>query len=123
MDLIFREYKHYLLDEAGQVVDRANVWLGEDAHVDQVLKDRLDLVLSRAERRKMKVTLQWLDPLPAPLVKGDVVGKLVLDLPGKSSSYELLVGKSVEELGLFDRIGAAVRYLIFGAGADVLANS
>jgi hypothetical protein len=29
----------------------------------------------------------------------------------------------VEELGLFDRIGAAVRYLIFGAGADVLANS
>ena len=123
MDLIFREYRHYLLYEAGQVVDRANVWLGEDAHVDLVLKDRLDLVLSRAERRKMKVTLQWLDPLPAPLVKGDVVGKLVLDLPGKSSSYELLVGKSVEELGLFDRIGAAVRYLIFGAGADVLANS
>jgi D-alanyl-D-alanine carboxypeptidase (penicillin-binding protein 5/6) len=123
MDLIFREYRHYLLYEAGQVVDRANVWLGEDAHVDLVLKDRLDLVLSRAERRKMKVTLQWLDPLPAPLVKGDVVGKLVLDLPGKSNSYELLVGESVEELGLFDRIGAALKYLIFGAGADVLANS
>ena len=88
-----------------------------------MLKDRLDLVLSRAERRKMKVTLQWLDPLPAPLVKGDVVGKLVLDLPGKSSSFDLLIGKSVDELGLFDRLGAAVRYLIFGAGADVLANS
>jgi D-alanyl-D-alanine carboxypeptidase (penicillin-binding protein 5/6) len=71
----------------------------------------------------MKITLQWLDPLPAPLVKGDVVGKLVLDLPGKSNSYELLVGESVEELGLFDRIGAALKYLIFGAGADVLANS
>ena len=123
MDLIFREYKHYLLYEAGQVVDQANVWLGEETHVDLVLKDRLDLVLSRAERRKMKVTLQWLDPLPAPLVKGDVVGKLVLDLPGKSSSFDLLIGKSVDELGLFDRLGAAVRYLIFGAGADVLANS
>jgi D-alanyl-D-alanine carboxypeptidase (penicillin-binding protein 5/6) len=123
VDLIFREYRHYLLYEAGEVVDRANVWLGEDAHVDLVLKDRLDLVISRAERRKMKVTLQWLDPLPAPLVKGDVVGKLVLDLPGKSNSYELLVGESVEELGLFDRIGAALKYLIFGAGADVLANS
>jgi D-alanyl-D-alanine carboxypeptidase (penicillin-binding protein 5/6) len=71
----------------------------------------------------MKITLQWLDPLPAPLVKGDVVGKLVLDLPGKSNSYELLVGESVEELGLFDRIGAALKYLIFGSGADVLANS
>ena len=88
-----------------------------------MLKERLDLVISRAERRKMKVTLQWLDPLPAPLVEGDVVGKLVLDLPGKSNSYELLVGKSVKELGLFDRISAALKYLIFGAGADVLANS
>ena len=58
-----------------------------------------------------------------PLVKGDVVGKLVLDLPSKSNSYELLVGESVEELGLFERIGAALKYLIFGAGADVLANS
>ncbi len=123
IDLIFREYKHYLLYEAGQVVDQANVWLGEETHVDLVLKDRLDLVLSRAERRKMRVTLQWLDPLPAPLFKGDVVGKLVLDLPGKSRSYDLLIGKSVDELGLFDRVGAAVRYLIFGAGADVLANS
>ena len=119
MDLIFREYRHYLLYEAGQVVDRANVWLGEDAHVDLVLKDRLDLVLSRAERRKMKVTLQWLDPLPAPLVKGDVVGKLVLDLPGKSSSYELLVAIRG---GIRLTYWHGWRYLIFGAGADVLAN-
>lgn len=122
VDLVFREYRNYLLYEAGQFVDRATVWLGKDTYVDLVLKERLDLVLSRAERRKMKITLQWLDPLPAPLVKGDVVGRLVLDLPGRNKSYELLVGKSVEELGLFDRIGAAVKYMIYGAGADVPAN-
>ncbi len=122
VDLVFREYRNYLLYEAGQFVDRATVWLGKDAYVDLVLKDKLDLVLSRAERRKMKITLQWLDPLPAPLVKGDAVGRLVLDLPGRSETYELLVGKSVEELGLFDRIGAAVKYMIYGAGADVLTD-
>ncbi len=123
MDLIFREYRHYLLYDSGQIVDQANVWLGEQARVDLVLKDKLDLVLSRAERRKMKVTLQWFDPLPAPLVKGDVAGKLVLDLPHETRSYDLLVGNSVDELGLFDRIGAALKYLIFGASADVLVNS
>jgi hypothetical protein len=34
-----------------------------------------------------------------------------------------LLANLSKELGLFDRIGAALKYLIFGAGADVLANS
>jgi len=53
--------------------------------------------------------------LPAPLTKGDVVGTLVLDLPDGVRKLDLLVGTSVDQLGLFDRIGAAVKYMIFGA--------
>ena len=123
MDLIFREYKHYRLFDAGTPVDQANVWLGRDAKVDLVLAEPLNLVLSREERRKMKVSLQWLNPLPAPLEKGQAVGKLVLELPEGSRTIDLLIGKSVPALGLFDRIGAALKYVIFGAGADVLAGS
>jgi D-alanyl-D-alanine carboxypeptidase (penicillin-binding protein 5/6) len=115
MDLIFREFKHYRLYGAEQTVDQANVWLGTAQKVDLVLAEDLDLVLSREERRKMKVSLQWIDPLPAPLTKGDVVGTLVLDLPDGVRKLDLLVGTSVDQLGLFDRIGAAVKYMIFGA--------
>jgi D-alanyl-D-alanine carboxypeptidase (penicillin-binding protein 5/6) len=61
------------------------------------------------------VSLQWIDPLPAPLTKGDVVGTLVLDLPDGVRKLDLLVGTSVDQLGLFDRIGSAVKYMIFGA--------
>jgi len=122
MDLIFREFKHYHLYDANTAVDQANVWLGEADQVDLVLAQPLDLVLSRDERRAMKVSLQWLDPVPAPFEKGDVVGRLVLELPDKTQSYDLLVGQSVRELGLFDRIGAAVRYLIFGASANAVAS-
>ena len=88
-----------------------------------MLAEPLNLVLSREERRKMKVSLQWLNPLPAPLEKGQAVGKLVLELPEGSRTIDLLIGKSVPALGLFDRIGAALKYVVFGAGADVLAGS
>lgn len=115
MDLIFREFKHYRLYGAEQTVDQANVWLGTAQKVDLVLAEDLDLVLSREERRKMKVSLQWIDPLPAPLAKGDVVGTLLLDLPDGVRRFDLLAGTSVDQLGLFDRIGAAVKYMIFGA--------
>ena len=123
MDLIFREFKHYQLFEAGIAVDQANVWLGEDAKVDLVLEKPLGLVLSREERRLLKVSMQWLDPLPAPLVKGDIVGTLTLELPDGVQTFDLLIGKSVNDLGLFDRIGAALRYLIFGASADAQTDS
>jgi predicted lipoprotein len=57
------------------------------------------------------------------LEKDQAVGKLVLELPEGSRTIDLLIGKSVPALGLFDRIGAALKYVIFGAGADVLAGS
>ena len=115
IDLLFREFKHYELFDANVSVDRANVWLGNRAQVDMVLEKPLHLVLSRAERRELKISLQWNDPVPAPLRAGDVIGKMVVDLPEGSTSYDLKAGQSVPVLGMFDRIGAALKYLIFGA--------
>ena len=120
IDLLFREFKHYKLFDANVSVDRANVWLGNRAQVDMVLEKPLHLVLSRAERRDLKISLQWNDPVPAPLRAGDVIGKMVVNLPGGSTSYDLKAGQSVPVLGMFDRVGAALKYLIFGATVDTV---
>jgi len=119
MDLIFREFKHYALFDANKTIDRGNVWLGNRAQVDLVLDQPLNLVLSRAERRQLKVNLQWNDPIPAPITKGDVVGRMTVDLPSGTTVYDLKAGGDVAVLGMFDRIGAALKYLIFGATVDV----
>lgn len=119
MDLIFREFKHYALFDANKTIDRGNVWLGNRAQVDLVMDQPLNLVLSRAERRQLKVNLQWNDPIPAPIKKGDVVGQMTVDLPSGTTAYDLKAGGDVAVLGMFDRIGAALKYLIFGATVDV----
>ena len=118
MDLMFREFKLYKLFDQGATVDRANVWLGKQAKLDLVLDEPLHLVLARSDRRKMRVTLNWKDPVPAPIKAGQVVGSLVLELPTGKTTYDLKARDDVAVLGVFDRVGEALKYLIFGASAD-----
>ena len=118
MDLMFREFKLYRFFDAGEAVDQANVWLGKDRKLDLVLQEPLHLVLSRADRRRMKMSLQWIDPVPAPIMAGQTIGTLVLELPDEKLVYPLTAATDIAGLGMFDRVGEALKYLIFGAGAN-----
>ena len=122
MDLMFREFTLYRFFDKGKPVDQANVWLGKTPKVDLVLEEPLHLVLSRTDRRRMKMSLQWSDPVPAPVTAGQTVGTLVLQLPDEKLVYPLTAASDVAELGLFDRVGEAFKYLIFGAGADAIQS-
>ena len=115
MDLIFREYQSYEFFKQGQTVDQANVWLGTAPQVDLVLDAPLKLVLSRKDRQAMEISVQWLDPVPAPIRAGDQIGTLVISLPDEVTKLPLRAAQDVDALGLFNRIGVAVKYLIFGA--------
>ena len=118
MDLMFREFKLYRFFDAGEPVDKANIWLGKAQTLDLVLEEPLHLVLSRTDRRRMKMSMRWNDPVPAPITIGQNIGTLVLELPDEKLVYPLTAARDVGELGVFDRVGEALKYLIFGAGAD-----
>ena len=122
IDLMFREFKLYRFYEKDQPVDRANVWLGTKSKIDLVLEEPLHLVMARSDRRKMKVSVNWNDPVPAPITAGQPIGTLVLELPSGSTTYPLLAAENVDGLGMFDRVGEALKYLIFGASADNFAT-
>ena len=121
IDLMFREFKLYRFYDKDQPVDRANVWLGTKNKIDLVLEEPLHLVMARSDRRKMKVSVNWNDPVPAPITAGQAIGTLVLELPSGKTTYSLLAAENVDGLGMFDRVGEALKYLIFGAGADDFA--
>ena len=115
MDLMFREFKIYRFFDKGQPVDQANVWLGNATKIDLVLDEPLHLLLSYQERRDLKLLVQWLDPVPAPILAGDQLGTLTVDINGDSRKLVLRAGHDIPVLGMFDRVSAAVKYLIFGA--------
>ena len=71
--------------------------------------------MSRKERRSLKVSLNWSDPIPAPLQKGDEVGYIQLEFDGKTEQIPLVSAQSIKALGFLDRITEALKYLIFGS--------
>ena len=116
MDFIFREYRNYNFFASGEVIDQAEVWLGEARHVSLVLEEGVSKVLSRSERAKTELSVSWSGPVPAPVSKGQKIGELILKTDGQiTDRLPLLAAEDVSQLGMLDRIGEALKYLIFGA--------
>lgn len=115
MELMFREFRSYDFYRAGETVDSANVWLGQQAQVALTVDKSVRKTLSRTERARTDISLHWSDPIPAPIAKGDRLGTLKITTEDIVEEIPLLAQYAVGQLGLFDRLGAALKYLIFGA--------
>lgn len=116
LDWGFRNFKKFDLFHKGQELEMAETWLGSQPTVPLVIDQDVRLTLPRASRKGMKATVTYNGPIAAPIEKGQVVGKLVLTAPGaKTMEYPLKAGEAVGQLGLFGRLGAALRHIIFGA--------
>ena len=116
LDFIFREYRNYEFFEPGEVIDRAEVWLGDARYVSLVLEDKFSKVLSRNERAKTELRVNWSGPVAAPISKNQKIGELVVTIDGTvTNRLPLLAAEEVTQLGMLDRIGEALKYLIFGA--------
>ena len=116
LDFIFREYKNYEFFKSGEIIDKAEVWLGDAHHVSLVLENGFSKVLSRAERAKTELRLNWAGPVAAPISKGQQIGELIVTIDSTvTDRLSLLAAEDVGQLGMLDRIGEALKYLIFGA--------
>ena len=111
----FRNFNNYRLFSTGEEVTEADVWLGKEDKVPLVIEREMLLTIARNARHKMKVTVTFENPIPAPIAKGDPVAKLVLTVPGRDKlEVPLLAGAAVERLGLFGRLGTALKAILWG---------
>ncbi len=112
----FRETDTYALFEKGDVVERADVWLGTAADVALVIDRDLRITLPRKARPKMTAKVVLREPVPAPIAKGTPIARLVITVPGQPDvEVPLSAGAAVDRLGLFGRLGRAVQYLLWGS--------
>ncbi|MDA0305567.1 MAG: D-alanyl-D-alanine carboxypeptidase [Proteobacteria bacterium] len=111
----FREFNNYKLFSAGEEVTKADVWLGEEATVALVIENEMLLTLPRKARRKMKVSIKFENPVPAPIAKGQEIAKLVMTAPGREPvEVPLLAAAEVKRLGLMGRLGTALKAIVLG---------
>ncbi len=111
----FREFNDYRLFSAGDKVEDADVWLGAAPRVPLTVEKDLVVTLPRKVRKDMKVTVLYDRPIPAPVSRGETVGKVVVTAPDQpSTEVPLVAGASVERLDAIGRIATLAGYLVWG---------
>jgi D-alanyl-D-alanine carboxypeptidase (penicillin-binding protein 5/6) len=111
----FRDFKAYELFGAGQQVDNADVWLGDQETVPLVTDQRVLLTLTPEARRALEVRLIYEGPVPAPVARGTKLAELEITAPGiEPRRVPLVAGEEFLEAGLLGRMSGALGYLIWG---------
>ena len=115
LDWGYRVFSNYKLFKPGQVVTHAKVWMGDKSRVGLVLDKGLVMSLRKNIINKINIKAVFNEPVPAPISKGDQIGKLLVSVPGKNQlEIPMYASQGVAKLGWFYRIGAAISYILWG---------
>ena len=112
----YRTFKSYKLFSAGETITTATVWLGDTEMVPLVVDEDFVVTIKRRARRNMKVIARLVEPIAAPITKGDRLGTLLISAPGeKNIEVPLKAGADVSSLSMFGRMTAIINHLLWGS--------
>ena len=114
-NIVFRETALLSLFNDKKSLARANVWLGKQPQVDLVAEKAFKKIISPLEFNKTKIKIQWQDPISAPITKGDKVGNIFIDIPGKKLIKQNIVSsQSIDTMSTFMKAKSILMYLLYG---------
>lgn len=116
MEWGFREFNNYNLLNKGQEIAEIPVVFGNEKEVRLVVPETVKRTLKKSQAPKIKMTAVYDKPVKAPVVAGDKLGEVRIELDGQEmENVPLVADKNIEKLGFFGRIGQNLKYLLFGA--------
>ena len=108
----FRQFSMETLVPAGDTVLEAPVWLGTAARIGMTTRDGVNVLVPAGSKDQVKVEAVYDSPIPAPIAKGDQIGRLVVTVPGAQDAITpLLAAEDVPEAGFAGRMKGAVMRL------------
>ncbi|WP_426957471.1 D-alanyl-D-alanine carboxypeptidase family protein [Muricoccus radiodurans] len=115
MEWGFREFENVALFRASDTIEEAPVYLGERVKVPLVGGRDVVLTLPRQWRRNLQVKIRYDSPVPAPVARGQELGRMEVSGQGvPNMSVPLLAGADVARLGLLPRIPAVIGRWVTG---------
>ena len=119
-NIVYRETSLLSLFNEQKTLAKANVWLGKKSQINIVAQKPLNKIVSPLQLNKTKIRLEWMDPLSAPILKGDVVGKVHITIPGNDVIQENLISsQDVDKMSSFMRLKTILKFLLYG---DIIAE-
>ena len=114
-NIVFRETALLSLFNDKKSLARANIWLGKQPQVDLVAEKAFKKIISPLELNKTNIKIQWQDPISAPIAKGDKVGNIFIDIPGKELiKQNIVASQSIDTMSTFMKAKSIFMYLLYG---------
>jgi D-alanyl-D-alanine carboxypeptidase (penicillin-binding protein 5/6) len=101
----FQFFDSKLLYKQGQAIKSLRVWKGKENQVNLTVAEDLFVTVAKGEHAKIQAQVTSQPRLVAPIVKGQVIGRVQFTLNGKVvSERPLVAAKNIEAAGVFGRI-------------------
>lgn len=111
----FREFDNVVLFRAADTIDQVPVYLGDRPTVPLVGGREVVATVPRGWRETLQAKVRFDSPVPAPVVKGQELGRIEVSGRGvPPMTLPLYAGADVERLGVVARIPAVVSRMIGG---------
>ncbi len=102
-----------------QLIKRVDVWLGDKPTIGLITENEIISILSFDQIQLMESEISYQNPISAPIKKGQKIGEMLINIPGKKPiKLNLLAEENIGTINPFYKVFAAIKYLIFGTSLD-----
>lgn len=110
--IAFNDFVRKNVYAAGDIVGDALVFKGAAPTAPLIVREPVSMLLHRSALEKVRATVVYQGPVPAPVTENQQIGYLRVDTGGDIREFPLFAGRPVKELGLFGKIGFAAQSLL-----------
>ena len=101
--------------KANKPLDKVDVWLGKEKQVKVYVNEDIYKTIKKAQKRLLKVTINYIGPIEAPIKKDQIIGKLNISYNENIiGEYDLLAANEVKKVNMFSRLMKSINFLIWG---------
>ena len=118
-NIVFRETALLSLFNKKNTLVKANVWLGKQSEVKLVALKPFTKIVSPLEFNKTKIKVEWMDPIAAPILRGDIVGNIYIKIPGKKTiKQDMISSEDIKKMSSLIRVKSILKFLLYGDIVD-----
>ena len=101
--------------KTNRLIENIDVWLGKKNTVGVYVKTDIYKTIPKGRKRDLKVSMIYSGPIPAPIKKNDILGKLKITYKNELiDEYDLLAFEDVKKINVFSRLIKSINFLIWG---------
>ena len=92
-----------------------DVWQGKKPKINAFVNKDIYKTIPKAKKKYLKVKISYEGPIPAPINKDDIVGKLNVFFKDENiGSYDLIASESIKRQNILSRLLTSINFLIWG---------